>query len=214
MGFYEHQILPRFIDWFMDRQPFERLRSRCLADLEGEVLEVGFGSGLNLPHYPASVGRLLAVEPSGTARRLARPRIEESGLEVEVVGLEGESLALADASVDAVVTTWTLCTIPRPERALAEFRRVLRPGGQYRFVEHGLAPEDGVARWQRRLTPLQRRLGGGCHLDRAIDHLVRDAGFAVDVETFYLPGPRVAAWSYLGTGRPTGPTPPSEPPRS
>lgn len=203
MGFYERHLLPRVIDRFMDRQPFERLRGRYLADLAGVVLEVGFGSGINLPHYPAAVERLLAVEPSEVGRRLARRRIAASGLEVEMIGLDGESLPVADGAVDAVVTTWTLCTIPDPARALAEFRRVLAPAGRYRFVEHGLAPDRAVARWQRWLTPIQRRVGGGCHLDRPIDRMIREAGFAIDpLETFYLPGPRFAAWSFAGTARP------------
>jgi SAM-dependent methyltransferase len=199
MGFYRDHILPRGVDWVMRREEFREPRRRAAAGLAGEVLEIGFGSGLNLPFYPPEVERILAVDPATVGRRLAASRLRECPLPVEFIGLDGESLPIPDHSVDAVLTTWTLCSIPDVARALSEVRRVLRPGGALHFVEHGLSPEPGLARWQRRLTPLQRLWAGGCRLDLPIDDLVRSAGFSIGhLETFYLRGPRIAGWTFLG----------------
>jgi ubiquinone/menaquinone biosynthesis C-methylase UbiE len=140
------------------------------------VLEVGFGSGRNLPYYPSGVHRVDAVEPATTGRKLAAGRLARSSIPVEYVAPRGEDLPLGDDSIDHVLTTWTLCTIPDVERALAEIARVLRPGGALHFVEHGRAADPGVAPWQDRLTPLQRKVAGGCHLNRPIDRLIRGAG--------------------------------------
>lgn len=202
MGFYEERVLPRFVDVALSGRAFDRLRARVASTLEGEVLEVGFGSGRNVPHYPEAVKRVRAVDPAVAGRRLAAARVAVSPVPVEYVGLDGERLPLEDGSVDHVLTTWTLCTIPGVERALAEVRRVLRPGGALHFVEHGRAPDPRVARWQDRLTPLQRRVAGGCHLNRRIDELVAGAGLEVDrLENFYLKGPKAFGYMFEGTAR-------------
>ena len=200
MGFYETQVLPRLTDRLMRGGEFDRLRARVMAGLAGEVLEVGFGSGLNMRHYPASVKRVLAVEPAALGRRLAARRVAASAVPVEYIGTDARALPLADASVDHAVSTWTLCTIPDAGRALAEIRRVLRPGGTLHFVEHGRSPDPKVARSQDRFTPLQRRLAGGCHLNRPIAELLAGAGFELTrLDTFYLQGPRAWGYTFEGT---------------
>lgn len=202
MGFYEDQILPRAIDFVMDTGPMRRLRERTAAPLEGTVLEIGFGTGLNLPHYPARVDRMLAVDPATLGRKLASERLAATRFPVEFVGLDGQSIDLPDASVDSALCTWTLCTIPDAERALAEVKRILRPGGALRFVEHGRHPSPRVARWQDRLNPVQNLFAGGCNLNREIDRIVQSSGFVLEeLDTFAMPGPRVMTWSYLGTAR-------------
>jgi len=191
MGFYADQILPRITHAMMSSPPIAEVRAKALAPAQGAVLDVGFGSGLNLPHYASGVTRVLAVEPSETARRLARRAIKAARFPVEMVGLDGQSLELEDESVDCVVTTWTLCTIPRADLALAEFVRVLKPGGKYVFAEHGRAPDASVARWQDRLNGLQRRLAGGCHLNREIDHMIGATTLSIaTLDTFYVRGPK------------------------
>jgi ubiquinone/menaquinone biosynthesis C-methylase UbiE len=200
MGFYSTQIVPRYADIALRGRELSRLRARVAAGLEGEVLEVGFGSGLNVPHYPPAVTRVRAVDPATVGRKLAARRVAESSVPIDYVGLDGEDLPLDDASVDHVLTTWTLCTIPDVDRALAEITRVLRPGGVLHFLEHGRSPDPGVARWQDRLTPLQRRLAGGCHLNRPIQELVARPGLQVDeIDNYYLPGPRPLGYMYEGT---------------
>ncbi|MHB1785440.1 MAG: class I SAM-dependent methyltransferase [Acidimicrobiales bacterium] len=199
MNFYETQVLPRFIDVILGGRQFARLRARAAAGLEGEVLEVGFGSGLNVPHYPPVVNRVWAVDPATVGRQLAAKRVAASPVPVSYVGLDGEELPLEDASVDHVLSTWTLCTIPDVGRALGEIRRVLRPGGAFHFVEHGRSPMAGVARWQDRLTPIQQRIAGGCHLNRPIDQLVADAGLEVTrMENSYMHGPRAFGYIFEG----------------
>jgi ubiquinone/menaquinone biosynthesis C-methylase UbiE len=199
MGFYNDHVVPRLVHWTLKGKDFAPLRTRVVQGLSGTVLEVGFGSGLNLPCYPAGVEKLYAVEPSEDARRLARRAIAQAPFPVELVADTAESLPLPDASVDAAVSTWTLCTISDVHRALGEIRRVLRPGGVFRFIEHGLSPQPRVARWQHRLDPLQQRLAGGCHLNRQIDRLVEGAGFRLEeIQTFYLSAPKIWTWSYLG----------------
>lgn len=206
MGFYENQVLPRVIDWVMNTGHMKKARKRTAGSLEGEtVLEIGFGSGLNLPFYPSSVKQLLAVDPAVLGRKLAGKRLDEVSFDVEFVGLDGQSIDLPDNSVDSALCTWTLCTIPDAERALHEVKRILRPGGALRFVEHGRHPEASVARWQDRLNPVQTFLAGGCNLNRPIDSIVQAAGFELEeLETFAMPGPRWITWSYLGTGRAPG----------
>lgn len=206
MGFYENQVLPRVIDLVMSTGNMKKARKRTAVSLEGEtVLEIGFGSGLNLPFYPSSVKQLLAVDPAVLGRKLAGKRLEEVSFDVEFVGLDGQSIDLPDNSVDSALCTWTLCTIPDAERALHEVKRILRPGGALRFVEHGRHPEASVARWQDRLNPVQTFLAGGCNLNRPIDSIVQAAGFELEeLETFAMPGPRWITWSYLGTGRAPG----------
>jgi ubiquinone/menaquinone biosynthesis C-methylase UbiE len=199
MGFYTDQILPRVVNRVMDDQEFVPHRKACLANLAGVVLEIGFGSGLNLPFYPSGVRQLYALDPATVGRRLAAERLADSPFPVEFVGLYGEAIPLHDASVDAVVSTWTLCSIRDPAKALGEMRRVLRPGGRLHFVEHGRSPEAKVARWQDRLTPIQKLVAGGCHLNRKIDALVLEAGFEMEqLENVYMKGPKIATYLYKG----------------
>lgn len=204
MGWWSEQVVPRATDLLLGVGEIHRLRERVCAGLAGEVLEIGFGSGLNVEHYPPEVTRVFAVEPSDVAWRIAVAKhIRDGGPAVVRAGLDGQALDLPEASVDAAVSAFTLCTIPHADAALAEVRRVLRPGGSFHFLEHGLAPDPAVARWQHRLTPVQRRLAAGCHLDRPIDLLVGESGLVVeDLETFYLPGAvaaaKVAGHAYLG----------------
>lgn len=199
MGWYEEQVVPRLVDVVLKRPEFAEVRQRVAAGLEGEVLELGFGSGLNLPFCPRSVSRVLAIDPSGVARRLANGRVRASGIPVEFAGLDGQALPLNDSSVDAVLSTWTLCTIPDPAAALGEVLRVLRPGGSLRFVEHGRSPNPRLAAWQDRLTPLQRRIAGGCHLNRQIDQLLTSSGLRLErLDNYYLKGPRVFTYMFEG----------------
>ncbi|MGH7805341.1 MAG: class I SAM-dependent methyltransferase [Candidatus Binatia bacterium] len=199
MSFYEDRILPRCVDWLLSRKPFLEARERVARGLAGEVVEIGFGSGLNLPYLPRDVSRLYAIEPSGGARELAAERIAGSSTPVELRGLDGQSLPFPDASVDAVLSTFTLCTIPDYERALAEVRRVLKPGGRFHFLEHGRSPEASVAKWQDWLTPIQRRIAGGCQLNRPIDRAIEAAGLRIGaIERYYLAGPKFAAHLFEG----------------
>lgn len=186
MGIYRNHVLPRIVDATCGIAALEPHRRRVCADLHGEVLEVGFGSGLNLPFYPATVTGVRAVEPADLAWRLAAERVASSRVPVERAGLDGQHLPFVDETFDSALVTWSLCTIPDPVAALVEVRRVLRPGGTIHFLEHGLAPDADVRTWQRRLEPIQRRVAGGCHLTREPVVMVEAAGFAVDeVEHFY-----------------------------
>lgn len=205
MGFYAERVLPHVVDIALGTGESSKYRALTTAGLTGTVVEVGFGSGLNVPHYPPEVDKVFAIDPSPGARRLARRRLDRSPIPVEFAGLEGESLPFGDASVDAVLTTWTLCTIPDVDSSLSEIGRVLAPAGRYHFLEHGLHPDIRVQRWQHRLTPIQRRLGGGCHLDRDIEGLVRHAGFAPTVlEHHQMRGPKT--FTYLTRGIATKPS--------
>lgn len=199
MGWYRDQILPRGVDLVMRGKDFAGPRARTTAGLEGEVLEIGFGSGLNIPYYPAGIKRVRAVDPATVGRKLAAKRAASCAVPIEYIGSDAETLPVGDASVDHVLSTWTLCTIPDPSRALAEIRRVLRPGGAFHFVEHGLAPDPKVARLQHRLTPLQRRAFGGCHLDRPIEQLVTAAGLELTrLDNYYMKGPRAQGYIFEG----------------
>ena len=189
MGLYGDRVLPRIVDVACGRKSSNDLRNRVCEGLYGRVVEIGFGSGLNIPFYPDSVDGIAAVEPADLGWKLAGKRLAESSVPVERCGLDGQSLPLADNSCDTALSTWTLCTIPDAIAALHEVRRVLKPGGTFHFVEHGLAPDDEVQKWQRRLDPLQQRLFGGCHLTRPILDLLTRAGFTVtDVDIFYDEG--------------------------
>lgn len=200
MSFYSEQVVPRCNDFMLSRAPILKLRERVVNGLSGDVLEIGFGSGLNVPYYPKAVTHVHAIEPSPIARKLAQRRVQESAVPIEWSGLDGERLELPDASVDAALTTFTLCTIPNVDAALRELRRVLKPGGMLHFLEHGRSPDTNVAKWQDRLTPLQKRLAAGCHLNRATADLLRAAGFCLDqLDNYYLPGPRFAG--YISEGR-------------
>jgi ubiquinone/menaquinone biosynthesis C-methylase UbiE len=199
MGFYGDQVLPRMTNILLANAEFRQARQRVASGLSGEVLEVGFGSGLNVPHYPTGVRRVLAVDPATVGRKLAAKRLSASPIRVEFVGLDGENLPLDSGSVDHVLITWTMCTIPGVAAALGEMHRVLRAGGRMHFVEHGRSPEAKVARWQDRLNPLQQRWAGGCNLNRPIDRLVTDAGFEMTrLETFYVKGPKPMGYMYEG----------------
>jgi ubiquinone/menaquinone biosynthesis C-methylase UbiE len=199
VGWYQEQLLPRVTNVLLGGRQFAVMRARVASGLEDAVLEVGFGSGLNVPHYPAGVERVLAVDPATVGRSLAAKRVAESRVPVDYVGLDGQDLPREDASIDHVLTTWTLCSIPDIDRALSEIRRVLRPGGGWHFLEHGRSPDAKVARWQDRLTPMQRRLAGGCHLNRPIDELVSASGLRVErMEHFYLKGPKAFGYMFEG----------------
>ena len=199
VGFYEAQVLPRVIDKVLGNDAMAEVRRPSLQGLHGVVLEIGFGSGPNVPLYPDAVTKVLAVDPAVVGRRLAERRIRESPIPVEFVGLDGSSLPIDDASVDCALSTWTLCTIPDVEVALAEVRRVLPPGGQLFFLEHGLATDPRIAARQRRFTPIQRKIAGGCHLDRDIGALVAEAGFDLDrLKTFTISGPKTMSFLYTG----------------
>jgi ubiquinone/menaquinone biosynthesis C-methylase UbiE len=199
MAVWRDHVLPRIVDKACARREFAEPRRRTLAGLSGDVVEIGFGSGHNLAHYPADVDRVLAIEPSTVARRLADPRVAASAMTVEFVGLDGQVLPLPDECADAAVTTFTLCTIPDVTNALIELGRVLRPRVRLHFLEHGLSPDPKVAAWQHRLTPIQRRICGGCHFDRPIDQLITQAGFRiVTLENYYLAGPKTPSYLYQG----------------
>jgi SAM-dependent methyltransferase len=200
VGCYTERLLPRITDRALGTRELGVIRARVAADLSGEVLEVGFGSGLNVPYYPQAVTKVLAVDPAALGRKLAAKRMSESSVPVEFAGLDGQALALPPESVDNALSTWTLCTIPDTATALREIHRVLRPGGTFHFVEHGLSPDPKVASWQDRLTPLQRRIAGGCHLNRPIDRLIADSGLQLgEVRTYYVSGPRPLGYIFEGT---------------
>ena len=204
MGFYSDQVLPRFVDVTLGKL-MDETRERVTAGLAGDVLEIGFGSGRNLPHLPSPVNRLLAVEPAAGGRKLASRRIAEAPIPVEFVGTDGQELPLPDASVNHVLVTWTLCTIPDVDRALQEIHRVLQPGGTLHFVEHGRSPRPGVAQWQDRLTPLWGVLFGGCHLNRSIDALIEGAGLGLDaIRTYNMGGPELMGYAYEGVAKKGG----------
>lgn len=189
MRLYAEHVLPRIVDLSCGSRSLRRWRERVCADLSGEVVEVGFGSGHNTPHYPPAVTAVTAVEPSELAWRLAQGRVARTHVEVRRAGLDGQQLPFPDASFDSALSTFTLCTIADPVAALREVRRVLRPGGRLHALEHGLAPDPGVRRWQARLTPLQRRVAGGCRLDLPIDEIVAAAGFTpLRIQTGYAEG--------------------------
>jgi ubiquinone/menaquinone biosynthesis C-methylase UbiE len=200
MGLYDDRILPHVMNVVMNTKQTRRMRERVCTDLEGEVLEIGFGTGHNLPFLPADVTRLLAVEPSGRSVELARGRIDASPIDVEVIGLDGERLPVADEGVDAVLCTWSLCTIPDPAAAIREVRRVLRPGGRLHFIEHGRAPDARVRRWQDRLNGIQNRIGGGCNLNRDITGVIEAGGLSITrLDRYYNPGePKLFGAMYEG----------------
>ena len=200
MGFYGEQVVPRIIDKACGAKSAVPLRRRVCAGLAGDVVELGFGSGHNVPFYPAAVTRVTAVEPSDVGWKLAAERVEAATVPVQRAGLDGQSLPFADNSFDAALSTWTLCTIPDVGAALQEVRRVLKPGRTLHFLEHGLAPDEQVRRWQRRLEPVQYRLAGGCRFTRPIVNLLTAAGFSIaEVDVFYEQGvPKFAGADSLG----------------
>ena len=202
MGFYSHFILPRLLDAAMSTKPIHYQRRKVVPRAEGRVLEVGFGAGHNLPYYDASrVSHIWALEPAGEMRARAARRVASSPISLEFLDLPGEQIPLENDSADTVLITYTLCSIPDVMAALGQMRRVLKPSGRMIFCEHGEAPDENVRKWQRRLTPAWKVIGGGCHLNRAIPKLIRDGGFRVDdIETMYLPGtPHFAGFNYWGS---------------
>lgn len=204
MGFYSRHVVPRFIDKALGTPAMAQGRDAVAAGLQGTIVEIGFGSGLNVASYPDKITLAYAVEPSLTARRLAVPRIAASTVPVQYAGLRGETIALPDDSCDGALCTFTLCTIPGVEQALAELRRVLKPGGRFHFLEHGLAPDSKTRIWQHRLDPLEVRLADGCHLTRDPAELVRAAGFDLEfVHSEYSKGPK--PWVYMTMGQAVNP---------
>ena len=203
MGWYERRVLPRLVHWTCGVRPIRRQREKVVPRASGVVLELGFGSGGNLPFYDASaVTRVWALEPSPEMWRLAGPAVRGSGLSVEHLEASAEDVPLEDDSVDCVLATFTLCTVPDTAAAMREARRVLRPGGRMLFCEHGRAPDAGVARWQDRVNPLWKRLSGGCNLNRPIPALIEGGGFELEsLSTMYLPGWRPVSYNYWGSAR-------------
>ncbi len=200
MGFYSSWLFPRLLDRIMRQQQMLPFRQRIGKAASGRVLDVGIGSGLNLPFYGGQTERVFGIDPSSELLRFAEERARMTSTPVELLRGSGEALPIDDKSIDTVVVTFTLCTVTNAATVLAEVRRVLRPGGRLLFAEHGRAPEAGVARWQDRLTPVWRRLAGGCHLNRKPDDLIRSAGFRLDsLETGYLKGPRPMVFVYAGS---------------
>ncbi|MDY6786027.1 MAG: class I SAM-dependent methyltransferase [Cyanobacteriota bacterium] len=200
MNFYSNVIFPRLLDLSMSSATLASYRQEILANAEGEVLEVGFGTGLNLPHYPPTVRKIVAIDPNPSMKPLAQKRIDASNIEVEFCQLSGESLPMDDNRFDTAVSTWTLCSIPQIQQALSEIYRVLKPGGRFFFVEHGLSPDRAIATWQHRLNPIQKRIGNGCHINRNIEEAIARANFRIErVERQYLENtPKILGYLYKG----------------
>lgn len=205
MGIYRDRIFPRIIDIACNTASTRGVREEVCGGLRGEVLEIGFGTGLNLPHLPAAVTRLHAVDPMERGRELAAERLAQSDVPVDFVGLDGASLELDDHSVDSALSTWTLCTIPDAAAAVREIARVLRPGGTLRFAEHGASPDTRVRRWQDRLNGIQNRVACGCNMNRDIPAIIEAGGMTIDsLDTFYAKGdPKILGWTFQGVAHAT-----------
>ncbi|MDO9459060.1 MAG: class I SAM-dependent methyltransferase [Alphaproteobacteria bacterium] len=204
MGLYEKYLLPKLINAACGAKPITRQRAKVVPLARGRVLEIGVGAGHNLPHYDAAnIEMLYALEPSAEMRALAADRVNDVAFKVEFIDLPGEAIPLEDQSVDTVVTTFTLCTIPDTLKALQGMLRVLRPDGQLLFCEHGIAPDAAVAKWQNRINPIWKPIGGGCNINRAIPALIEGAGFKIsDLQSMYLPStPRIMGYNYWGSAR-------------
>ena len=196
MGRYRDHIVPRLVELSCGAKGIDRWRVSAMDGLAGRVIEIGFGSGLNVPHYPEAVTEVLAVEPAATARKIAEARSGASRIPIVHVGLDGQAVALPDASCEAALCTFSLCTIPDPSRALDEVARILVPGGRLHLLEHGRAPDPRVASWQRRIDPIERRIADGCHLTRDPVALLEASGYTIErCEQRYARGPK--PWSYF-----------------
>jgi ubiquinone/menaquinone biosynthesis C-methylase UbiE len=204
MSVYEDHVLPHLIDLACSTKPTRKQREKIVHLAEGDVLEIGFGSGLNLPYYDAAkVRRIFGLEPAAGMRRKARPNVDASGLDVEFIDLPGEEIPLESKSVDTVLVTFTLCSIDDALAAMAGMRRVLKPGGKLLYCEHGAAPDESVRRWQDRLNPGWKRFSGGCNMNRDIPALIEGGGFRITAdERMYIPGLRILSYNYWGTAKP------------
>ena len=200
MSFYADHVFPHLMDWTLGTRRFQELREQALASAQGHVLEIGFGTGLNLPHYPQAVTSLTALDPATLLPKKVARRISRGSLPVKLVRLSAETLPFEDGRFDCAVSTWTLCTIPNPVAALREVRRVLKPGGTYVFLEHGRSDDAWVAKWQDFFNPIERVIACGCNLNRPIDALIRQGGLKIDrLDRFLLPGvPRIVGEMYRG----------------
>jgi ubiquinone/menaquinone biosynthesis C-methylase UbiE len=201
MGLYEKYILPRITEFLCSQKPVIYQRKKIVPLAKGRVLEIGIGSGLNLQFYDlSSVEYVWGLDPSAQMRNMAEKRAIDIPFEVEFIGLSGEEIPLESKSADTVLVTYTLCTIKDVLQALGEMRRVLKPGGELLFCEHGLAPDEDVRRWQNRMNPIWKRMGGGCHLNRPIPNLIEQGGFKINnIETMYIPGWKPASFNYWGS---------------
>ena len=203
MGFYQEQVLPWLVHLSMRQRRLAPYRSRVVSSATGRVLEVGIGSGLNLPFYGNTVAEIIGLEPSPKLLDMAAAAPRKSQIPLWLIEGTAEAIPIEEKSVDAVVTTWTMCSIPEIQSALHETRRVLRPDGHLLFVEHGRAPEPGVRWWQDHLTPAWKHLSGGCHLNRAIEELIESAGFRIErLDRGYMQGPKLMTFMYEGSARP------------
>ena len=199
MGWYANNILPKLIEAGCSQPLLMKLRAQYVPLARGNVLEIGIGTGLNLQYYNADAVQLTGLDPAAELTGRAQERAQELDLPVNMLGVSGESIPAEDKTFDSLVCTWTLCSIPNVEGALAEMHRVVKPGGKLYFIEHGQSPDAGIARWQRRIEPLWKRIAGGCHLTRSADELIADAGFNIrETESGYLPGPKFAAYMTHG----------------
>lgn len=199
MGFYSENILPYLLDWSLNDSHLALHRREILSDVKGKVLEIGFGTGLNLPYYPKSLDAIATVDVNSQIMRLAQKRIQASTIEVNCQVLNGENLPMKNNTFDSVVSTFTLCSIDRVERALSEIYRVMKPGGKFFFLEHGLSNESAIQVWQNRLTPIQKVIAGGCHLNRNIKQIVATQFDTVSIQEFYAEhSPKILAYLYKG----------------
>jgi ubiquinone/menaquinone biosynthesis C-methylase UbiE len=203
MGLYQDHVLPHLINLSMRQRNLAAYRARIIPAAQGRVLEIGIGSGLNLPYYGTAVEQVIGLDPAPKLLAMTREAARRTAIPLDLIEGSAEAIPLDDRSIDTVVTTWTMCSIPEVRRALGEMRRVLKADGRLLFVEHGRSPDPGVRRWQDRLTPVWRRIGGGCHLNRAIGELVEGTGFGVErIETGYMRGPKPMTFMYEGVARP------------
>ncbi len=199
MGFYSNLVIPYCIDIAMSGETLQQYRQQLLQDVSGDILEIGFGTGLNLPHYPEGTEKITTIDPNPGMERLARSRIAASNITVDYQVLNGESLPMKDGSFDSVVCTWTLCSIPQADKAIAEVYRLLKPKGKFFFIEHGLSKDSRIQFWQNRLTPLQKVIADGCHLNRDIKNIIEQKFGSVKIEQFYAPKlPKVIGYMYQG----------------